>query len=604
MSLFLGDSMFSQHLENALAEAITGHNLKNATRLIDLINEDKKSSLLSLNDKDENFLHLALKIKATDIFELIYGTIKDGSITEKKKAKAKSCLSKLDSKGNSLFGLALRLDDKKIATTLFNDFEQTYSFDEGIVVFFKANNEGNTPLHLAAAHESKSFKFILGKINQANGSGDKSNQDLSETRIHSAFFASKNPPKAAKDLKPVDPRLNEINAQGNSPLHLTASKGNITNTVLLINAGASLFLKNNEGETAADLLEKPIDEKSASILPQVFAALNPTIKQDLLVYYRNKLKASPEDEQLKKLYFTLAGMISLVVLTNAHLEFNKEVPIKTGLPARALFLEEIPDSYRQNTFKAESEQGFVREKNEFTQDMKKQLNKEALIDLLIDLERSLEGVQTRCTALNEAPGFNTTFNNSALKKWANNDEAVFNTFVKTLFVGAFLGFGLVLILLFGAGLIALGLWALPVFLAAGVFVGTLLGGLVTNLFSAVVKGIDSFYQMSSNNPVALPLSVTDTLNQIETLSSTANWPETVTSPLERLIGQIKAKEEVDVDEVAVLKDFTHYLIDDLNTVNFLVVNAVKKDLPQERVISDNKEYDEESSLLDAARFKF
>ena len=56
-----------------------------------------------------------------------------------------------------------------------------------------------------------------------------------------------------------------------------------------------------------------------------------------------------------------------------------------------------------------------------------------------------------------------------------------------------------------------------------------------------------------------------------------------------------------MDEVAVLKDFTHYLIDDLNTVNFLVVNAVKKDLPQERVISDNKEYDEESSLLDAAR---
>lgn len=598
--LFYGDIMFAQNLENSLDDAIKSHDLETATSLINLIKKHKAASLFAIDDKRENFLHIALKQRAADIFELLYESIKN-------EEKGKSLLSKPDSQGNSLFGLALSLDTPSVAITLFNAFEKSYYLDESIKVFFRENKEGNSPLHLAADQdESESLDFILSKIKQANGLSEDDKLNQEKPYIHSAFFVSKNHPKVVKQLEPVDARLIQVNNQGESPLHLTASRGHISNTVHLINAGASPFLKNKKGETALDLLEKSLDEKSLSILPRVFAGLNPETKQDILVYYRNKLLANSENEALKKVYFTLAGMISLVVLSNAHLEFNKKVPIKTGLSAQALFLEEIPDTYRRKVLKDEKEQGIVRAEGEFTPDMKKQLNKEELIDLLIDLESSLEGVKTRCKALDAVPGFKESFNNSGLKKWIDNDENVGATIGISTTVGLTIGMPTALGLALGVGhvlALLIGGWIIPVLIFGPLLGGALLGALAVTLFYAVVKGIDWFCQKPSNNLVALPVSLTDTLNQIEALSSTANWPEEVTGPLERLVGQISAKEVVDADEATVLLNRIHHLIEEFNTVNFSAVDVVKMDLAQKQDVVDKK-IDEEEPSLDAVRWAF
>jgi ankyrin repeat protein len=242
--------MFAQPLENALLDAINSHDLEAATTLIDLIKKNKTASLFAINNIGENFLHIALRERATDIFELMYTFIKNGE-------KAKSYLSKPDCNGNSLFELALRLDTPRVATTLFTDFEQAYSLSESLEVFFRENKSGDSPLHSAACEEeSESLRYILGKISEADGSDNKSNQDFSEIRVHSAFFVSKNPSKTVKPLKPVDLRLCQVNKKGESPLHLAASRGYIANSVDLINAGVSPFSKNKKGETALDLFER------------------------------------------------------------------------------------------------------------------------------------------------------------------------------------------------------------------------------------------------------------------------------------------------------------------------------------------------------------
>ena len=246
--------MFTQTLEKALCEAIVKHDVETATTLIELIKKHETASLFAINDNHENFLHIALKQKATDIFKLLYASVKN-------EKQAKSYLSRPDCDGNSLFQLALYLDTPNEAITLFNDFAQTYSLDESIKVFFRGNNEGNTPLHIAACDEqSGAFTFIMKQISQdvmKQISQDVMNQiskaSGSQAQRHSSFFASNTLPKLSNALQSVEFRLSQVNNEGESALHIAAGSKCFSNAIQLLNAGASPYLKNKKGELELDL---------------------------------------------------------------------------------------------------------------------------------------------------------------------------------------------------------------------------------------------------------------------------------------------------------------------------------------------------------------
>ncbi|TAK76345.1 MAG: ankyrin repeat domain-containing protein [Gammaproteobacteria bacterium] len=150
--------------------------------------------------------------------------------------------------------------------------------------------------------------------------------------------------KAIGDENEIKSTINKVSLRGNTALHHALSKQinkekNMkiceleqihcnASIPLLINAGASLLIKNNNGVTPFKQICS-LDPKTQMIL---VSKLNEEKRSNLCDCYHELLMKenvnSDKYEIYKNIYFTCARLVSLKELMIAHYEFNESMPVK------------------------------------------------------------------------------------------------------------------------------------------------------------------------------------------------------------------------------------------------------------------------------------
>ena len=118
--------------------------------------------------------------------------------------------------------------------------------------------DGWTPLHLAAAFGGpEATEFLLNEGTDPNG---RSKNPLNNNPLHACVAISRNT-HVAKLLIDKGADVNAVQHGGFTPLHAAAFSGDLPMTRLLLDSGAKLDPKTDDGQTALDLArEKKRDE--------------------------------------------------------------------------------------------------------------------------------------------------------------------------------------------------------------------------------------------------------------------------------------------------------------------------------------------------------
>lgn len=238
----------------------------------------------------------------------------DDLIVTMQKSKNASLSSK-DDQGRSFLLLALEEGVPEIAYKLIE-----LQKDNPEVIFGK-DNQDRTPIQLAAA---KGFENIVKKI-----------IEIAQNPVHELLTADKKGNMALHQAAAISDVIlelllnscsqkniiNRVNSLGNTALHEALKNPALESAELLINAGASLEVHNNDQKTPFMLLSNWDLERQIAL----FCHLDKEKQNYLLERYSAAIIANPQLPHLKKIYFTCSGLLGLKQLVTAHILINPEI---------------------------------------------------------------------------------------------------------------------------------------------------------------------------------------------------------------------------------------------------------------------------------------
>lgn len=266
--------------EAALELAIRLRNITEFRTLTQLVKNRIEARLFSRNEEGHNFLVVAFRSSAISIAAEILEQLKEYPETFAADPK----------KRTPLWHLADSFDHPDFYKQFFTAATETLK-DNARRMLFECDEDGVTPLHNAARHgHLDGMRFLL-----------------------SAIRTEKN----AIDL------INYADDKGDTPLHYCFKFIMPDCIAALIQHGADVLIANNEKITPLSLLVK----LSSDTQERIVSLLEKPKRETLLSQYREYMIDHPEDQALRRSYFSLVGVQSLTALMLAQHECN-DVPVQ------------------------------------------------------------------------------------------------------------------------------------------------------------------------------------------------------------------------------------------------------------------------------------
>lgn len=176
---------------------------------------------------------------------------KDNVVTYiiRKAKKPKALLKFANKEGNTALHFAAQNDHRDVINTLLTEIEDVKLKEE---LLKKQNKDGDTPLHVAARNGSdNAVARLLISLGVSKIPLDIQN-GLKQTALDVAILNNKT--KAAElILLAMGKKINTVDKDGNTPLHLAAQKGNEEIVRKLLANGADTAILNTAGLTAAQV---------------------------------------------------------------------------------------------------------------------------------------------------------------------------------------------------------------------------------------------------------------------------------------------------------------------------------------------------------------
>jgi ankyrin repeat protein len=294
--------MLSHSLENALSKQIQNKNEKAANILIDLIVEDKDERLTYIDVYGQSFLHLALTYKLKTIAEKILAI----HLNDAKIVSDVNCFLLADALKQTCLFLAAKQRYADIVRQLLKYSQSIQKADElGYKLWLVADENGNTPLHALAKNE------------------DHDNKENERVLITDLLLEKYSQEDDAKFY------INQINKQGDTPLHLACSKKKMDCDIgviaLLIKYGACLTIENDKKETPLQaILQLGLTEKIELLraLKNHDEKDKTRYQQELFLLFKQHALKNKQDKKIVNYFLQLALSVSLKASIQAQLDFN------------------------------------------------------------------------------------------------------------------------------------------------------------------------------------------------------------------------------------------------------------------------------------------
>jgi ankyrin repeat protein len=323
-------------LKNALHESLIEGDSETANNLIEFFRID-----LNYIDTDgRSFLYLAIEKKLKLIAQKLF---------LKQKADP-NILFRTTNKGQTLFWAAAKAGYVEMFEQLLSEIKDKKSDEQGYQLWKTADQEGNTPLHVALAPGSQIITLVFKTLSEQM------------TKVTAFFF------------------VNQKNKAGDTMFHIVMRQARLDLIPLILNAGGDWFGKTGESPFAIFCQHSIETQKN---IVEAIAAFNKknNYVHSFLEMYKRRLADNLSPEKVRQ-YYRLAGAISLKELAIAHLEFDSRIkrqdnhPIpKDILDLIPLYAERIGQSgttlYQQTNANLQMLDSLMKKTNEYVNDLAK-----------------------------------------------------------------------------------------------------------------------------------------------------------------------------------------------------------------------------------------